>query len=120
MSSSGVEGHVMTATATTSVVSERPLSLISRWDLSIDHVSSKATNRERFYWTLIIQIGMEDILRPMHRGSFSGYLERGEDSDIVSVILAGIRKDAMALDDRQKRIVMKRLVGHLIRKIEIL
>ena len=109
----------MTATAT-APVSEKPVSLISRWERSIDLASSRATNRERFYWTLIVQVGMEDVLKPMHHGSFSGYLERSEDSDIVSIVLAGIRKDAMALDDRQKRIVMKRLVGHLIRRVETL
>ncbi len=106
----------MTPTATAPVVSEKSVSLIPRWERSIDLASSKATSRERFYWTLIVQIGMEDVLKPMHRGSFSGYLGRDEDSDIVSVVLAGIRKDAMVLDGHRRSIVMKKLVGHLMQR----
>lgn len=97
--------------------SERPASLIPRWEYSIDLASGKVTNRERFYWTLIARICMEEIIfHPIDLDAFSGYLGSG-DPEIVSCILAGIRKDVMALDGRRRLIVMKQLIAHLVQKV---
>jgi hypothetical protein len=77
-------------------------SLVVRWGKYVTHALQGVDDPRRFWWTLSIRLQMEDILRPLYKDTFSGYLQRNTESNAVDAVLAKIREDITTFTREQR------------------